>query len=371
MVKEKKEASKEKPEETKKVEQVEVKRVVKGIISREEMYKQSRGMDKVKAIDVKAGKMKFVFDDKDSIFKIEATDVENKERQIDLDPIALHHMTRNIGLDITYVNKCMQAKMPSLLTPQLNYWYKQQDKDDTIRFIAQGQKAVAVSTHPGLAFFTLPNLLEALEKQVGKDAIVGYHNPQFDWFKATINLVTNESFEVVKKDALQVGFRLTHSFADLYATEITAYVYRLVCSNGATTTDEIASYSRGGGDGEEFKLWLTTSVNQAKEAVKKEKDRLLRLTTIEASKKTGDILHHVLGHVPRRLGKLVEESALNQGVRTMYDVYNVITEISTHEDQAFAKNPASRFKLEGIASSLSFDTKSCPVCNHKMIADSK
>ncbi len=363
-------ATKKEPKEAsekKQAEKVEVKRVVKGIISRDELLKQARGLDKVKAIDVHPGKMKFVSDDKGG-FKIECTDTENKERLIELAPDALHHMTRNVGLDISYVRKCQENNATSLLTPQLNYWYKQ-NPEETVRFLAKEQKAVAVSTHPGVAFITLQTLLDAMETQVGATAIAGYHNPQFDWRRATVNLVTTESFEVVKKDALQVGFRLTHSFADLYATEITAYVYRLVCSNGATTMDEITSFTRGGGDGEDFRVWIKESIFKAQEAVKLEKDRLLRLTTIKTSEKSGDILTHILGHVPRKVRDLVRQEAENAEVKSMYDVYNVITRISTHEDQAFGKNPASRFKLEGIASGLSFNTKACPVCNHKMITD--
>lgn len=346
-----------------------MKRVVKGIISREELLKQSRGLDKVKAVDVKGGKMKFVPNDK-GIFTIECTDVENKERQIELSPDALHHMTRNVGLDISYVHKCQENNATSLLTPQLNYWYKQ-NQEETVRFLTKESKAVAVSTHPGVSFIALQTLLDAMETQVGEKAIVGYHNPQFDWRRATINLVTNESFEVVKKDALQVGFRLTHSFADLYATEITAYVYRLICSNGATTMDEITSFSRGGGGGEDFQIWVKKAVKDAQDAVKLEKDRLLRLTTIKTTEKSGDILHHVVSHLPTKVGKMVTEEAMNENVRTMYDVYNVITRISTHEDEIFSKNPAGRFKLEGVATALSYNTKSCPVCNHKMVTDEK
>jgi hypothetical protein len=275
-------------------------------------------------------------------------------------------MTRGVGLDISYVKKCQENNATNLLTPQLNYWYKQ-NPDDMVRLLTKESKAVAVSTRPGVAFITLQTLLDAMETQVGAGAIAGYHNPQFDWRRATVNLVTTESFEVVKKDALQVGFRLTHSFADLYATQVTAYVYRLVCSNGATTMDEIQSFSRTGGDGDDFRVWIKESIFKAQEAVRLEKDRLLHLTTIKTSEKTGDILHHVLGHMPRKLSKLVEEEALNKEVRTMYDVYNVITRVSTHEDDAFGKNPAGRYKLESLASALSFNTKLCPVCKHDMI----
>jgi hypothetical protein len=252
----------------------------------------------------------------------------------------------------------------ALITPALNFFYTQ-DANKMVRVMTKKDQAVAVSVKPRDKFISFDTILQAMEAHIGTKHIIGYHNPMIDWQAIRFAVVQDTSFEVIRKDLLNIGIRITHSIAEIVSTSIQVYVYRQWCSNGATTQDTIGTFTRSQGFGD-FDKWVGSAISEANKTVEEEKKRLQRLTEITVTNKTSTVVEHILSNVPRRIGNVVRDRLLDVKPKNLYDVYNAITEISTHYDELFEKNPDSRFLLESAASSLTTHENLCPVCKHHM-----
>lgn len=119
---------------------------------------------------------------------------------------------------------------------------------------------------------------------------------------------------------------------------------------------------------ESFRKWVPSVVVDAKSAFDKEEKRLAKLTKLPTNENTSDILDHLLaeGGVPLVVREAVRTEAIDQDTKTLYDVYNVVTRVATHSG-VFGEHPAALPLLESVASGLSFHSKLCPVCHHKVV----
>lgn len=330
---------------------------IKELITKEQLLEQSGKVGQVEVENLTLGKdIEFVYDTKKGVT------LEFGEKEVKLANSAIQHLVQEVGLPMRYVNNTPT----DLIVPHLNYWFTDKMSGRKIRLLREKDVTFAIALSPRDEFITLPRLVDTIEKSIETNNIEGYHNPYFGWNTTNINVVMKRSFSVVKNDLLNVGIRFVHSLNETEPTRAYAYIFRQWCSNGAITMDKIKCWSKRM-KVESFKKWVPSVVVEARKAFNEEEKRLKKLTEIPTDKNTADILDHLLaeGGIPLVVREAVRTNAIDHETKTLYDVYNVITQVATHSN-VFEDHPAALPSLEGVASDLSHHSKLCPVCHHKV-----
>lgn len=324
--------------------------------TKEELLDKAGAYGNVQAVDFKTGpSMHFIYDEERGIV------MELPDRQIPLNADAVRHMLRTLGVPASYHRKTPDQ----LFIPHLDYYFRETMADKTGRVLLQDGVAVATSLKPRNDYVTIPELVDVAEKALGKKDIVGFHKPQFDWFRSVINVVLNETFEVKDKDPLNIGIRFEISLNEANPLKAMAYTFRQWCSNGAITMDKVASFRSNSSDasGDSFRKWIPSVVVDAKKALELEKGRLLALAEIKTNKDTAVILDHLLitGGVPAKVRERVTKEAIDADTDNLYDVWNVLTNVATHSD--FGTHASIQPIIESVAAGLAKHTKLCPACH--------
>lgn len=310
--------------------------------------------------DVPLKKVKFSLGGKDSASL--RMSIRGKEFMVDDE--ALGALVNENGLPVSYAHKVPA----SLLLPHLNYFFDGEGSRGgaEIRLLHDDKTIFGVSSKTHIQYVSLEEILESLEEAVGFDNIRGYHLRKctFGWRSSEITLVENKNFKVFKDDLLHSGIRVEHSPKGICSSRVSAYVYRLVCTNGATTMDSIDAFSRRGSTYAGFKDWLTGSVKAAHKSLEIEFQRIKKLTTTKVGGEVSTVLDSVLQRsgIPAQLREEVRTVAIDQNVETLYDVYNVITNVATHSE-FFQNHPNAMRQLEEVAGRLTNHGEICPSCH--------
>ena len=251
-----------------------------------------------------------------------------------------------------------------MILSHLDYWYREQLGNQKMRLFTIGDRIVMISSKTTTPYVKISEIVNAVEKQLGKENIMGFHKPYLtDWNRIEFSVVTPEVIEVKEKDPLNSGIRIEHSLLGERPSKLASYVFRQICSNGSIAVDEIESWSWSRGNSDKFPLWVQKSIKEARLSFSKEIDRLRKLMEITTDGHTDEILTAVLNesHIPQKLQTEVKGQFIDKEVKNLYDVYNIFTERETHSDY-FEKHPNSRGLLGKIAAGISFNSHFCPVC---------
>lgn len=341
---------------------------LKDLFTRKQLFEKSGPIGQAEAVDLKMGNNVLFDYNKEEGLGLCRKGPNTKGvyvygDHLPFDSGAVAELFKNIG---TPLNFALDTPI-ELTLPILNYYYRDKFEGLPVRFLTHNNRVVAMALHPRDEFISLGDLIHEVESAIGTDQIAGYHKPMFNWGGTTINVVLNETFEVVTKDPLNLGIRFEHPLNEARSTQVNAYTFRQWCSNGAITVDNIKGWSRKEGARESFKKWIPSVMIEARKALAEEKIRLTRLTEIKTDSDTSQILDRVLedSGIRRAVREEIRSIAIDQPPRTLYDLWNILTRVATHS-KIFEKHPGMLSTLEYAAGELAFNSKLCPVCHHKV-----
>jgi hypothetical protein len=286
------------------------------------------------------------------------------DKEMPLSVHGIHDIINAIDMKPQYFD----AVPAELLVPHFNFFYRDQKAGKEVRLMQNEGKIVGMQFNPIEQFISLPIIMGVINESIGYENILGYHKPQFSWNEIVINVILKETFTVVPKDPLYIGIRFIHSLTDVKAGRAMAYTFRQWCSNGCITMDSLASWDRKQGGEKTLRRWIPSVVTEARRALQLEKGRLAELVTQVAPSDTAELLDHLLEgqHVAQEVREDVRSIAIDNPIRNMYDVWNVLTSAATHS-LAIEAHPRALVTLENVAKDLAGGVHQlCPNCHRKM-----
>lgn len=334
---------------------------LKGLLSKKEFDKKVQVYEGTKKVDVTLGKrVKFVCvrDNKGA----ESLALKRGEDQWTLGQAAFCSIVKHIGLSPAYAS----TVPANLIVSHLNYWYSDKKEDETLRLMVRDHTALAATMKGHVDFVSLMQVVNLFIKEVGEQGILGYHKVSLGWETSCLSIVRDVTLETVKGDVMNGGIRVEHSITGMYPTKVCAYMFRQTCSNGAITMDTIQSWSRRN-SGDSLLSWAREVIPQVEKAFGMENDRLKKLREIKIEKEASAVLNGILeaDGVPKALREEVRNAIIDTEVATLYDVYNVLTRVSTHST-FFEKHPGAMRALETVAGRLSLNPRLCTTCHRKL-----
>jgi len=278
------------------------------------------------------------------------------EAELRINPQALIDTAHCIGMPKKYVGKC-----PSdLLFPHLNYWFGE-GMSTPVRVITREGVVVSMTAdRVKTAVVSNERLLQIAEEKLGNEHIVGYHQIHTDLDLSTISVVTDQTFEPVKEDTLFGGIKIQNSILGKDVVEVSPYIFRQWCSNGAITSQSLGRYTRKKHDN--LNNWFGEIIEGSSSELEKEFERIRHLTQVS-----------VKGHVPetiqgiakdRRISQKITEEILERAssekVETMYDLWNCITWVASHNVEL---TPLAATRLQWTAGVISKEHEICETCH--------
>jgi len=335
---------------------------LKGVMTKEQLLEKVQDYEISEPINVEAGQnieFKFQSNKEDEIV------LSHNRGQTVLSPIALGKLVAHTGMPRAYLKKIPDGQYGTLVLPHLNYWYQNVFAGTMIRLLTINNRALAAIPKANFEHIKVSRVVDAAERQLGSE-IAGYHKLQVSEERFCLSILTAKEVEVKDKDPFNLGIRIEHDVAGETSTRISPYLFRQWCSNGATTEDKLDTWSRRRGS-DDMDIWLQKSIMEANKSFDKEILRIKALQEIPTNDNTGVILNSVLeqSSVPLKLQKEVQSVLLDRGAESLYDIYNVLTEVSTHSDY-FKDHPLASNALNDVATHLTHNSKLCPTC-HKQI----
>ncbi len=272
----------------------------------------------------------------------------------------LEDIARIVGIPKAYAERCPW----NLLETHLKYWYSGGAKAK-VRLFVKDEKIVGAGASRA-DYFSNMEMLEHIEEGVGMPNILGYHQVCTGLDYSTAALVVDQKFEPRAGDALYGGIRMQNSILGEHKIEITPYIFRQWCSNGAIVSENIAQWSHKSDDGTDLRSWILNNTQSAVNALDNEFSRIRKLSESKLEGPVDQTLASLFRKfgIPIRTQKQIIEAAEasndGKGPETAYDLWNAITRTATHSDSL--SRSAAR-TLMGIAGDVSQQYSVCPRCH--------
>lgn len=329
------------------------------LLSREKVTKILEPTENLVFIDIlpKAQKKIRFFKD-GSDFKAELNNVE-----LNVGGPGLIDSAHCIGLSPNYVGKCPD----DLLFPHLNYFCGEQlekplraiiKKDLLLGMTRDRTKSQVVGNE---------RLLRLAEEVLNPDHIVGYHQVSSDIYHSTMAVVTDQSFEPVKEDTIFGGIKIRNSLTGKDPIEVSPYLFRQWCSNGAITAKSLGKYTRKKRDNVDN--WFHEIIEGASSQIDREFERITRLTEISVKGHLSETIR-AIGYdrrLPNGVVDKIFEQAVAENAETLYDVYNAFTWVASHTPEL---SPNNAHRIQGIGGYISRNLQICSEC-HRIVHTKK
>jgi len=270
------------------------------------------------------------------------------------------------GIPITYVKKCPN----NLLCQNLNYWFSGGLPNKKVRFITNEEDDTILGiTDNKASIIQNERLLEIGERILGPDNIRGFHRVHISLDFSSFAFIGTKSITPKEDDILYGGIAVQNSLLNLNPLEISAYVFRQWCSNGAISCDSIARWSRNQ-EVSEFNSWAERTFHLAWESIDEEFHRIETLVNTKVNGNAHQLLLSIARKhdLPSRIYTKLQEQLLdaerrNEKIETMFDLYNLITEYASHTNSLSFRSATD---LQKIGGRLAKDVHLCPAC-HQII----
>lgn len=287
--------------------------------------------------------------------------VRFQDRELVLDDAALFSAAACVGIQRSYVKKCPA----DLLFPHLNFWYEDGMKQPIRAIVRDGSLLRTTVDRVKSRPVSNERLLSVAEECIGKDNIVGYHQVSSNLEYSTVAIVTNKSFEPVNADTLFGGVKIQNSILGKETVEVSPYVFRQWCTNGAISQDSLGTYTRKRSN-DNLNEWMHDIIGDASSALDHEFERIRHLTTISVKGHLSEILKGIGrdNHIPGRVLDDIYDEATSKNAQTMYDVWNAITRIASHSESL---TPIAASRLQEVAGCVSKKNELCPNC-HRVVS---
>jgi len=276
----------------------------------------------------------------------------------------LQEAARGVGIPSTYSAKCPI----DLLFQNLAFWYSGGCAGKLRFFLQHGVVIGCNANRP--KYYSNMRLLEQAEQIIGDNAILGYHQVHTSLDHSAVSVVVNRTFEAVPGDILYGGVTLQNSVIGERRIEITPYIFRQWCSNGAITAENINQWSHRNDDGD-IGPWVRSSTQSALNALDQEFQQIRRLTEISVEGHVPDTLRSLFRKfgIPVTTQKEIVQTAATQrdgqGPGTMYDIWNSVTRVATHSQRLSTRSSRD---LQYVAGQITREYNLCPHC-HQLVSE--
>jgi len=265
-------------------------------------------------VPVRGSGMSFSIEDSGPVFNLSAL-----PDPLPVGPTALESALRMVpGLSKTAV-----AQWPvDLLNHPLNWWFQHGDGQVKIMLPTDGTEVLAF-TRAGKVGINPSHVLDVAVESLGS---VGVDPESLVFDKVRVGLdstcfaaiaAAGQGARALKVgDVTQAGVMFFTTPTGQKATEITPFLYRLVCTNGMISAAEMGRFAIRGGDGESIGDWTRRLTLQAWDAVDGELDAMASLVDIPINEgNSGQVLsdlyerHHVSPGLRREITEALAEEA--------------------------------------------------------------
>ncbi len=150
-----------------------------------------------------------------------------------LKPIASRSIASRLGTPFSYLQKCS----PDIQAANLNHWIRREERENFL-FRFDGNSVRAVFTERYTPMDNLEVLQELEASGIKGNTRVQTH---IDDGLMLINIPEpDQEFAIQKGDEMMPGISITNSEVGLSCLSLSSFLFRLICTNGMITTDEIA-----------------------------------------------------------------------------------------------------------------------------------
>ena len=267
-----------------------------------------------------------------------------------------------IGIPASYSKKCPYH----MLREHLNYWCGVPGQK--MRFFLRDGKVVgAYKNRPD--YYSNMMLHDNIIAGIDGPEVLGYHQVSTDLDYSRFCVVLGETFEPKTGDTLYGGISVQNSIFGSKALEVTPYIFRQWCSNGAITSESLSKWSRRSNNNDDIALWAQTAANRSVKELKCEFNRIRQLTEVGVVGQLDSTLKSIFRKfgIPTRTQGIIRDEVSKQndgmGAQTMYDIYNAVTAVGTHNQ---ALSQASVRDLQLVAGEITKDYAMCEAC-HQVI----
>lgn len=335
---------------------------LKGVLTKDQLIENVKTYEDAEPMEIELGNKVGFQIDKEGKAKL-----EHSKGVTDLSPVTFAKLLSNVGLPRPYLAKLPVEQRSKLLTPHLDWWYKDQLEGQLLRLLIIENNAIDVIPKANFKHVKVSEVLNAIDAVMGK-SVAGFHKAWISPVSFNFSVLTPREVEVIDDHTYNAGIRVEHSMTGQVSTRVAPYLFNQWCTNGATTEHQLPAWKRRNNN-EDISIWLQRTITEATKLFDTEVSNLQKLAGIKITDETSAVLDSVLeqSSVPRRLQKVVRNTLIDDGAKNLYDLYNIFTKVDTHSD-IFNEHPNSKGLLDKVAANLTHHSKLCPVC-HKQIVE--
>lgn len=284
--------------------------------------------------------------------------VKQGRSTFDVTPRVMDQLANITPMPSSYMKRCDAE----LLATNLNHWIPTLG---TLRLNTKGGELIALG-NPRVPAVHPERVGAKLASVVGDQCKLDRAHGSLDWID--LYVVGAKRDHVKKGDWVEAGLHVGFSPIGIANPLAEGYVRRLVCTNGATVHKGVYVFKYGDGDGGEDDgvsstsvwQWFNTAMKEAYKSFPKEIGRLRDMTKQRVN--PSQVVAQVTQGLPRNAARLIEARMMDESPRTMYDVYNIITYVASHN----IDNPNIVNNMFHRAGQLDSDHRNCPVCRRRV-----
>lgn len=258
---------------------------------------------------------------------------ENNKKEYTIPPFAIDSLLRTMEMPTNMLAKL--EDFPDLISHNVNYIM--QNRPKSVRALVRG-KSVVGFTDPASTVISNRAVLRAVEKTLGSDIFIDKYNFGQN---GSLNLnVTHEpsvkdkkKYAINKDDYFNPGVHIFNSPLGNEQTEVEGYLLRLACTNGAIAND--IAYKAPKQIGDDSNMWLRSNISEASELTHEVFKNIKRLQKKEINGDPIVFLSTLFEslRIPHKLQNKIMSKVAEESSDNMYDVFNVITHIASHDDE--------------------------------------
>jgi len=237
-----------------------------------------------------------------------------------LRPVAQQSIAWRLGIPIQYLRRCP----PDMQAYNMNHWIKHERNEELFfRFTHEDVRAIFTPKYTPVDNFEIMERLDSLGYK--PDTQVQCHlDPEF---MSLSILEGQESFEI-DGDRMTPGISLGNSEVGLASLSISAFVLRLICTNGMISTDGVAASYRHVSRKilEEFPEVMTRVGNEL--GKQKDRFRLSVESPVQNPAMTIESFNRRFGLSKHEKEAVEWGHMMEPGGRTMFEVVNAYTRAS-------------------------------------------
>lgn len=281
-------------------------------------------------------------------------------------------ITKDLGAGAGYFGKTP----PSLLLPQLNWWYgsEEADKPEVSLFTHATENArFAVDISPARRHpVSATRMLDVVNAGMTNGVPPAFTTRGGDSLQSVTLVTTMPSIEYEVQrtrqtgDIVRGGAMVRFSPIGAHGVEVSSYIERLICTNGMTSTDQLDVWRHPGGEGSNDPYeWIPTALRRVRDSYDAHFESIQRSADAEIDEAEvptiiEDLFAHY--HLPVSLRAAVARRLAGVNVTNMWDLTNAITWAATHDRQL--RDPRARARLMRVGGDAMTHVERCDECHH-------